>query len=73
MTERELREKVTIKWLQQCCYKVTILYYGKEYSCISNNSLAWDDLGEEYNRSYYKTDKQCLKAFYEECKRINGL
>ena len=73
MTLNQLREKVTIRRLQQCSYKVTIEYRGKYYSCVSNNSLAWDDLGAEFHRSWYKTDKQCLKAFYDECKRINNL
>ncbi len=73
MTEKELREKVTIRRMQQGCYKVTINFRGREYSCQSHNSLAWDDLGDDVHRSYYKTDKQCLEAFYEECKRKNDL
>lgn len=73
MTEEQLRERITIKRLQQCSYKVTIVYRGREYSCVSHNSLAWDDLGSEYHRSFYKTDKQCLEAFYEECKRVNRI
>ena len=74
-TERDLRDCVEIRRLQQGSYKITITYRGKKYSCVSNNSLAWDDLGAEWNenRSYYKTDKQCLRAFYNECKIKNGL
>jgi hypothetical protein len=73
MTEKELRDKVIIRRLQQCSYRVTIKYYGKEYHCVSNNSLAWDDLDSEGKRSFYSTNKECLKAFYNECKIVNGL
>ncbi len=72
MTTSELFEKVNVRRLQQGCYKVTIEYRHKFYSCTSNDSLAWDDLGSEH-RVWYKTDKQCLMAFYNECKRKNNL
>ena len=75
MNEKKLRERVNVQRVQHGQYKVTITYHGKEYTCLSNNSLAWDDLDEEWvqNRSYYKTDKQCLMACYNECKRANNL
>lgn len=73
MTTKELENKVSWRWIGYGTYKVTIIYRGKEYSCKSHNTLANDDYQSEEHRSYYKTDKQCLMAFYDECKRINHL
>ena len=73
MTEKQLRDKVYVRRLQQGSYEVTIIFKNKPYHCHSNNSLAWDDLGTEGQRSYYKTDRQCLQAFYDECVRKNNL
>lgn len=73
MTEKELRERVEVCHAHGYGrYRVTISYRGKYYECFSNNTLAWDDLGSEH-RVWYKTDKACLQAFYNECKRINRL
>lgn len=75
MTERELRERMTItrKWYGS--YLVEIKYRGKWYRCVSHNSLAYDmrnwEPGEP--RSYYSSAKQALKSLYDECKRFNGL
>ncbi len=60
-----------------CCYRVEIIYRGKKYHCISNNSEAWDTLGDCDSLSevsgYYRTGKQALMAFYDECLRKNYL
>lgn len=53
-------------------YRVTIYFRKKFYSCVSNNSLAYDDMGEHENNSYY-TSKQAYQAFWDECKRKNNL
>ena len=73
MTTKELKERVSWKWSGYGSYLVTITYRGKEYHCTSHNTLANDDYQEEGHRSYYKTDRQCLLAFYDECKRANHL
>jgi hypothetical protein len=54
-------------------YKVTIQYRGKEYSCISTDSQAFDRyLDGDATRGHY-TQKDALKAFWNECKRRNNL
>lgn len=72
MTTKQLQNRVHWKWSGYGSYHVTINYRGKEYHCTSNNTLANDDYQSE-SRLYYKTDKQCLLAFYEECKRANNI
>lgn len=78
MTLQELREKVKVKRASgYCSYTVTITYRGKEYSCQSNNSLAWDRLDDDNYRdnevSGFYTNKGAWQAFYDECKRKNNL
>ncbi len=74
MTTKELRQKVDVRHAHGYGqYRVTINYRGKYYTCYSNNTLAWDDLGAVNFRAYYTTDKQCLMAFWNECKRKNDL
>jgi len=60
-------------------YEIRILYRGKEYRCFSNNSRAFDRI---HSRDSYPSDsyvdadytyKQALQAFWDECKRKNGL
>ena len=72
MTLEQLEERVNWQWTGYGTYRVTIVYRGKEYHCTSHNTLASDDYQSD-SRSYYKTDKQCLMAFYDECKRANHL
>lgn len=82
MTTKDLQNKIT----RLChhngyggCYMVEIYYHGKFYSCHSNNSLAWDRIhSDDYvpdraERDGGYTLKGALKAFYDECKRKNGL
>lgn len=73
MTEKQLKERVKWSWCGYGTYNVSIIYRGNGYYCESHNTLANDDYQEEGHRSFYKTDKQCLLAFYNECKRKNHL
>lgn len=57
-------------------YIVTIEYKGKQYSCLSNNSLAYDRihnfmLYKNRERVFEYTFKQALQSVYDECKRKN--
>lgn len=73
MTLKQLEERVSWSWCGYGTYEVTITYRGKQYHCKCHDTLANDDYQSEGHRSYYKTDKQCLMAFYDECKRKNNL
>ena len=78
MTLQELKRKTTVKRQNGYnCYLVTIDFYGKQYSCYSNNSLAWDRLDDpnlsDQQVSCSYTNKGAYEAFYEECKMKNGL
>jgi hypothetical protein len=55
-------------------YKVTIQYRGKEYSCISTDSMAYDRYNDEdaKGRGIY-TQKDALQSLWSECKRKNNL
>ena len=79
MNAQELRDRITIQLSGYCCYKVTIKYRGKEYTCHSINSLAYDrirgyadEVPDRAVRDFY-TYKGALKSLYDECKRANGL
>lgn len=73
MTTQELLSKIDVrKTIGYGSYKVTIEYRGKKYTCISNDSVAYDrHLDDDAKRGY--TMKDALKAFYNECKRRNNL
>lgn len=78
MTLKELRQKVRVeRGIVFCLYKVTITYRGREYTCKSNNSLAWDRLDDDNYRDNevngFYTNKGASQAFYEECKRANNI
>lgn len=77
MTLRELEERVEVRKKCTAQYHITIRYYGKEYTCRSNNTLAYDTLTSFWlggNVGYfYRTEKQAYMAFYLECRRANGL
>jgi hypothetical protein len=54
-------------------YKVTIQFRGKEYSCISSDSMAYDRyLDDDAKRGHY-TQRDALTSFWNECKRKNNL
>lgn len=81
MTLKELENKVSISRAGgHGQYRITIEYRGREYSCLSNNTLAYDSLPSISNAGgcWDDTDlpmtrKQALQSFYDECKRENGL
>lgn len=78
MTLNELKNRTSVRHANGYCqYEVEITYRGKRYKCKSNNSLAWDRLDDDnYADNYSKcgyTNKEAWKAFYDECKRQNGL
>ena len=71
--------KVSVSVCGYGTYKVRVMYRGKEYTCFSHNSGAYDrvrNLGElsplEKDESGY-TLRQALLAFYDECKELNNL
>lgn len=74
----QLLEKVNVRSKGSGNYLVAIEFKGKQYSCQSNNSLAYDRIHNYmlYNnreRVYEYTFKQALQSFYDECKRKNNL
>lgn len=78
MTEKQLRERMVVSRASgHGQYRVVIVYRGKTYSCISNNTMAWDmkdyDYGCGMKRVYYSSARQAMQAFYDECKTKNNL
>ena len=78
MTLNELKHRVAVRHASGYCqYDVEITYRGKQYKCKSNNSLAWDRLDDDNYADNHSvcgyTNKEAWKAFYNECKRKNGL
>lgn len=72
MNEKELKARVAVLWKGYGTYQVTIKYRRQLYTCVSHNSLAYDDLDRHENNSYY-TSKQAYRALYDECKQKNNL
>ena len=81
MTLKELENKVRISRASgHGQYRITIEYRGREYSCLSNNTLAYDSLPHSCSAggcwddtNLPMTSKQALQCFWDECKRENGL
>ena len=73
MTEQELKDRIKVEWKGYGSYRITIKFRNKFYSCISHNSLAYDDMDSYDNHSSYYTSKQAYQALYDECKRANNL
>lgn len=78
MNKKQLFEKVNVRSQGSGNYLVTIEYKGKQYSCHSNNSLAYDRIHNymfynDLERVYEYTCKKALQSFYDECKRKNNL
>ncbi len=80
MTKEELAQKVNVTPVGSGQYEVEIDYRGKTYLCRSNNALAYDSLPKYCNNcgcwndtDTPMTEKQALRAFYDECKRKNNL
>lgn len=55
-------------------YRVKIEYRGKQYSCITTNSEAYDYYNDDERRSSrYYSQLEALKDLWRECKRKNNL
>ena len=76
-TLNQLQKNVSFLFSGYGHNKVTIIFRGKEYKCISTNTQATDrikDDNEGVNKdSYYKTKKQAYLSLYNEVKRANNL
>lgn len=74
MTTKELYNRITLGTCVSGQFTVTIEYRGEEYTCKSNNTLAYDSIrfDPEPGESYY-TPKQALMALWNECKMKNNL
>lgn len=72
MTTKDLRYRLDIVPTSMAGhYKVTIKYRGKEYSCISTNSIAYDVLS--WHDGTEMTERSALLSLFDECKRYNKL
>ena len=74
MTTKELYNRISIGFCAGGQFEVTIEYRNKTYRCKSNNTLAHNCLwGSGGNLVYYSSEKQALKALWDECKQKNSL
>ena len=77
MTLKEFKDKVGIRYNKVYgCYEVTIKYRGKQYSCITNNSMAFDVIRawiRDDIPAWGYTPKQAYQVLWNECKAKNGL
>lgn len=74
MSEKELNEKVHVQWVSRYgCYKIEIMYYGKAYDCLTQNTMAVDAIRYKGGQGNYSTRKQALQALYDEVKQTHGL
>jgi hypothetical protein len=75
MTTAQLLQRIDArKAMGYGSYKVTIEFRGKKYTCISNDSLAYDrHLDDDAKGKGIYTQKDALKSFWNECKRKNNL
>ena len=73
MTTKQLSERVYCGLTtSHGHYKVEITYRGKNYSCVTTNSLAYDYYKDEDASGFY-TQREALQSLWDECKRKNGL
>lgn len=74
MTTAQLSSRIDAKRITSYGnYKVSIIYRGKKYWCISTDSMAFDRyLDSDAKRGHY-TQRDALKSFWNECKRKNNL
>lgn len=75
MTIKELKNRITTSFVGYGHFKVTILYRGKEYSCVTTNTMAIDKIGETNitPKEFYTTEKHALRSLWDEVKRKNYL
>ena len=72
MNTRFYQDKMAIGCCTMGSFQVTITFRGKEYSCTSNNTMAYDTIRTE-DPVYYGSVKRALKALWDECKIKNEL
>lgn len=68
----KLKERMTIMALGRGAYRVTIELRGKQYSCVSHDTMAVDAAWYGRNQRY-KNQLEGYKALYKECKNKNYL
>ena len=74
MTTQQFLERIDVrKTISYGHYKVTIQYKGRQYSCISTDSVAYDRHLDEDSRGKLYTQKAALQTLWNECKRKNNL
>lgn len=78
MTLKQFREQVREEWVGYGTHRVYIEYRGKEYTCLTHNTLATDRLRSRYEKSPRSiegggTEKQAYETLWNECKRKNNL
>lgn len=73
MTLSELQQRIDVRHITSYGnYKVTIIYRGKKYWCITTDSLAVDCIWHDGAKFFY-TERTALLALWNECKRKNNL
>lgn len=76
MTLNELKNKIDVDTCLMGQFKVTINYRGKDYTCKSNNTQAYDAI-RAWKRdeipAWGYTPKQAYESLWSECKRKNEL
>ena len=75
MTTQELQSRISTTPSGHGHFRVEIEFRGKNYSCITNNTLAVDCMyDDDINQDrHYVSAKQALLALWNECKRKNNL
>lgn len=63
-TLEQLKEKMYIQWAGHGAYKVRFYYRGRICFYTSNDSLAWDRLGEDIPEKARGVDGLTLKQAY---------
>jgi len=76
-TLNQLQKNVSFLFSSYGHNKVTIIFRGKEYKCISTNTQATDRIKDDNEgldrNSYYTTKKEAYLSLYNEVKRANNL
>lgn len=78
MKTRDLENKIYVGVCLSGQFTIRIEYRGRQYSCKSNNTLAYDryknsDYFFDKQPMYGYTYKQALQSMFDECKRKNNL
>ena len=73
MTTTELSQRVYVtRTSSHGHYKVEITYRGKQYTCTTTNSMAFDAHDDEDAKGHY-TQREALQSLWDECKRANKI